>query len=36
MVSCSCRENRFHLAKFKLKNSQWRIYIGFEQKAAIH
>ena len=36
MVSCSCRENRFHLAIFKLKNSQWHIYIDFEQKTAVH
>ena len=36
MVSCSCRENRFHLAKVKLKNSQWHIYIDFEQKTVVH
>lgn len=36
IVSCSCRENRFHLAKVKLKNSQWHIYIDYEQKTAIH
>jgi len=36
MVSCSCRENRFHLAIFKLKNSQWHIHIDFEQKRAVH
>lgn len=35
MVSCSCRENRFHLAIVKLKNSQWHIYIDSEQKTAV-